>query len=205
MENVPKINLFYSNVLKIGKIIIAKRLYHLQNFFRINIVLLMLLFNNIILAQLFSDNYIMYGNLNSSFQKSNSSSYSLVGSVNDYISFDNLSHSTNYNLYKFSSNHLNQMSVNSAYSKFKTFHLYNNYPNPFNPVTIIYYSMPEISNISLTLYDMTGREISTLYNGTQIPGYHTINWNASEQSSGIYFVKMVAGDYISTQKLMLIK
>jgi len=65
--------------------------------------------------------------------------------------------------------------------------------------------MPEISIISLTVYDMIGREIVALYNGTQTPGYHTIDWNASEQSSGIYFVKMVAGDYISTQKLMLIK
>ena len=83
--------------------------------------------------------------------------------------------------------------------------LNRSYPNPFNPVTNINYSLPKMANVSLTVYDMTGREIVALYNGTQTPGYHTINWNASEQSSGIYFVKMNAGRYISTQKLMLIK
>ena len=81
----------------------------------------------------------------------------------------------------------------------------SSYPNPFNPVTNINYSFPKMANVRLTIYDMTGREISTLYNGTQIPGYHTINWDASEQSSGIYFVKMVAGEYVNTKKLMLVK
>ena len=52
---------------------------------------------------------------------------------------------------------------------------------------------------------MTGKEIIALYNGIQTPGYHTINWNASEQSSGMYFVRMIAGEYMKTQKLMLIK
>ena len=51
------------------------------------------------------------------------------------------------------------------------------------------------------IYDMTGRETVPLYNGTQAPGYHNISWEAS----GVYFIKMVAGDYISTQKLMLVK
>ena len=52
---------------------------------------------------------------------------------------------------------------------------------------------------------LTGRETVTLYNGTQTPGYHTITWDASNHASGVYFIKMVAGEYVSTQKLMLVK
>ena len=106
----------------------------------------------------------------------------------------------------------NQLSINyssalSVYSQLipDDFELNRSYPNPFNPVTSITYLIPEIANISLTIYDMTGKEIIALYNGIQTPGYHTINWNASEQSSGIYFVQMIAGEYVNTQKLMLIK
>ena len=52
---------------------------------------------------------------------------------------------------------------------------------------------------------MLGREIANLYRGNQVPGYHSVNWDASDHASGIYFVTMVAGDNISTQKLMLVK
>ena len=83
--------------------------------------------------------------------------------------------------------------------------LYNAYPNPFNPVTAIKYAVPEASHLSISIYDMIGREIAELYNGSQVPGFHTVIWDASEVSSGIYFAKMIAGEYISTQKLMLIK
>ncbi|RMZ49417.1 T9SS C-terminal target domain-containing protein [Candidatus Marinimicrobia bacterium PRS2] len=85
------------------------------------------------------------------------------------------------------------------------FALKHSYPNPFNPVTNIRYELPEIASVTLIIYDMTGRETVTLYNGTQAPGYHNIVWDASNHASGIYFIKMVAGDYISTQKLVLVK
>jgi hypothetical protein len=52
---------------------------------------------------------------------------------------------------------------------------------------------------------MQGREIFTLINSNMNAGYHSIAWNADSYSSGVYFVKMVAGEYISTQKLMLVK
>ena len=85
------------------------------------------------------------------------------------------------------------------------FALKHSYPNPFNPVTNIRYELPEIASVTLIIYDMTGRETVTLYNGTQAPGYHNIVWDASNHASGIYFIKMVAGDYNSTQKLMMVK
>jgi outer membrane protein assembly factor BamB len=85
------------------------------------------------------------------------------------------------------------------------FALKHSYPNPFNPVTNIQYELPEITSLTLAIHDMTGREIATLYNGTQTPGYHSISWDASGYASGVYFVKMVAGSYVNTQKLMLVK
>ena len=83
--------------------------------------------------------------------------------------------------------------------------LSQNYPNPFNPITHIDYQIPEDSYVILEVYDISGRLIRQLYNSNTQAGYHSITWNATMYSSGIYFVKMSAGDYISTQKLMLIK
>ena len=92
------------------------------------------------------------------------------------------------------------------------YNLFNPYPNPFNPVTMIKYITPEAGLISINIYDIHGREIAKLYNGIQIPGTHSLTWDASDYSSGIYFVTMFArlkgkqaGAYINTQKLMLIK
>ena len=83
--------------------------------------------------------------------------------------------------------------------------LFEPFPNPFNPVTSISYELSVISNVNLTVYDMTGRKVAELYKGTNTPGYHTISWNALGHSSGIYYVKMRTGEYINTQKLMLVK
>ena len=91
--------------------------------------------------------------------------------------------------------------------------LHNVYPNPFNPVTVFKYAVPEKGQMSISVHNMLGREIAKLYNGRQVPGYHTITWDASDYSNGIYFVMMVAqqlkggqtGKYVKTQKLMLIK
>ena len=83
--------------------------------------------------------------------------------------------------------------------------LYNVYPNPFNPIIVFNYAVPEQGQITISLYNMLGREIEKLYTGSQVPGYHSITWDASEYSSSLYFVQMIAGEYISTQKLMLVK
>ena len=70
---------------------------------------------------------------------------------------------------------------------------------------MINYAVPEQCQITINLYNMLGREIANLYRSNQVPGYYTISWDASDYSSGIYFVTMVAGEYINTQKLMLVK
>ena len=87
----------------------------------------------------------------------------------------------------------------------ENFSIHSIYPNPFNPVTNIIYGLPEYVNVQIIVYNISGKQIETLINQFQSPGYHFINWNADSYSSGVYFVKMVAGSYVNTQKLMLVK
>ena len=79
------------------------------------------------------------------------------------------------------------------------------YPNPFNPETTIEYVIPKDEMVSVSIYDLQGRMVTSLSNGVQSAGYHSITWNASEMPTGLYFVKLVAGSYRETQKIMLIK
>ena len=85
------------------------------------------------------------------------------------------------------------------------FSLRNAYPNPFNPVTTIQFGLPIDTKMSIDVYDIQGRFVETLINRNMLAGYHSISWNASSHSSGIYFIKMQAGSYIRTQKLILVK
>ena len=79
------------------------------------------------------------------------------------------------------------------------------YPNPFNPTTTISFTIPTNTDVSISVYSLQGREIASLANGSYDAGYHSVIWNADTHSSGVYFVKMVAGSYVNTQKLMLVK
>ena len=79
------------------------------------------------------------------------------------------------------------------------------YPNPFNPVTRIQFGIPVDTKISINVYNMQGRFDETLIDRNMLAGYHSIIWNASSYSSGVYFIKMQAGSNIRTQKLMLVK
>ena len=79
------------------------------------------------------------------------------------------------------------------------------YPNPFNPATTLSFAIPVDAAVSLSIYNMQGREVSTLINTNMDAGYHSVTWDANSYSSGVYFVHMIAGEYIKTQKLMLIK
>ena len=83
--------------------------------------------------------------------------------------------------------------------------LYKVYPNPFNPITNIKYEIPEYTNVQIVIFDLSGKQVESLINTIQAVGYHSIGWNAKYYPSGVYFIKMVAGEYVSTQKLMFIK
>lgn len=87
------------------------------------------------------------------------------------------------------------------------FELTQNYPNPFNPTTTIRFSLPEsfAGNVSLKIFDITGKEIATLINSNMSGGIHSATFDASKLSSGIYFYKISAGSYSDVKKMTLIK
>ena len=79
------------------------------------------------------------------------------------------------------------------------------YPNPFNPSTSINISLPKSVKVKLDIYDLSGKHVQSLLDGELEGGYHQIKWNADSYSSGVYFVKMIIGEYAGTQKLVLVK
>ncbi|RKY48925.1 MAG: hypothetical protein DRP86_05955 [Candidatus Neomarinimicrobiota bacterium] len=87
----------------------------------------------------------------------------------------------------------------------KSYSISANYPNPFNPVTNIQFSLPEPAQITLNIYDITGRLVEQLVNRHTPAGNHMITWNATEYSSGIYFARMQTGDFMQTKKMVLMK
>ena len=87
----------------------------------------------------------------------------------------------------------------------KSFSLSQNYPNPFNPVTKINYSIPHVSFVTLKVYDLLGREIKALVNEEKSPGNYEVEFNGSILSSGVYFYRMEAGEFIATKKFVLLK
>jgi len=83
--------------------------------------------------------------------------------------------------------------------------LNNSYPNPFNPSTTISFSVPTDMNVDLKVYDISGRVVSELMGGMQSQGLYEITWDAGNNASGLYFVRLVAGSEMHTQKIMLVK
>jgi len=83
--------------------------------------------------------------------------------------------------------------------------LKQNYPNPFNPVTIISWQLPESKFVTLKIYDVLGNEVASLVNGEKPAGNFKVEFNASALSSGIYYYKLVAGDFVDVKKMILLK
>jgi hypothetical protein len=86
-----------------------------------------------------------------------------------------------------------------------TYNLDQNYPNPFNPTTQISYSIKTKCVAELKVYDILGKEIATLVNMEKEPGKYSVQFNASQLSSGIYFYRLKAGDFVVTKKMMVLK
>tara|TARA_R110002124_G_scaffold286888_1_gene469050 strand:+ start:1409 stop:6949 length:5541 start_codon:yes stop_codon:yes gene_type:complete len=83
--------------------------------------------------------------------------------------------------------------------------LEQNYPNPFNPSTTIKFGLPEAGNVQLEVYNMLGQKIVELVNGRKNAGWHTISFDASQLASGIYIYRITSGNYVKTNKMLLIK
>ena len=87
----------------------------------------------------------------------------------------------------------------------KTYKLYNNYPNPFNPSTMIQYDLPRTSKVVIKVYNILGREVTTLVNESQSAGAYKVMLNMAGYASGVYFIRMIANSYQHVQKIMLLK
>ena len=85
------------------------------------------------------------------------------------------------------------------------FEIISVYPNPFNPTTNISYYINENANVEVSLFDLTGRRVETLENSFKQAGEYTVSWDASNHSSGIYYLQISNGELVRTQKLTLIK
>jgi len=103
--------------------------------------------------------------------------------------------------------------TNMTYSVLKipdSYLLYQNYPNPFNPVTTLRYDLPEDGLVNITIYDIMGRNVTTVLNTKQNAGHKFINWNGTNPagqsiSAGLYFYTIQAGDFTQTRKMVLLK
>ncbi|MCB0728667.1 MAG: T9SS type A sorting domain-containing protein [Ignavibacteria bacterium] len=80
-----------------------------------------------------------------------------------------------------------------------------NYPNPFNPITKIYYTLPKEGNVKITIYNSVGKEVKVLVNEFKGIGSYISNFDGSDLSSGIYFYSIEAGSFIQTKRMILLK
>ena len=83
--------------------------------------------------------------------------------------------------------------------------LLQNYPNPFNPATEIQYSVARRQYVSIKIYDVLGREVATLVNDVQEPGFKSVRWDAEGIPSGVYFYRLQSGRFVETKKMVVLK
>jgi hypothetical protein len=102
-------------------------------------------------------------------------------------------------------NYSNTTDVNDEQLHPVDFNLLQNYPNPFNPSTIIRYSIPDNQFVSLKVYDILGKEVTTLINEEVSAGTYNINFNGNGLTSGIYFYSIKAGAFTETKSMILMK
>jgi len=85
------------------------------------------------------------------------------------------------------------------------FRLFQNYPNPFNPVTTISYQLPVTSSVDLSIYNLLGQKVATLVDKRQQAGIHQVEWDATVFSSGVYYYRIEAGNFVETRKMIYLK
>jgi len=95
--------------------------------------------------------------------------------------------------------------VNEEIISLNDFALFQNYPNPFNPTTTIKYQIPEISFVTLKVYDVLGIEIAVLVNEEKSVGNYEVEFDATRLPSGVYFYRLQANEFVETKKMMLVK
>ena len=95
--------------------------------------------------------------------------------------------------------------IEVVYNNVFNFSLSQNYPNPFNPSTTISYQLSAEGFVSLKVYDVLGKEVTTLVNEIKQSGVHEVNFDASEYTSGIYLYRMTVNNFTQTYKMIVLK
>ncbi len=134
-------------------------------------------------------------NLNTNFDKASIFFNVGVGGTGETYHWDNL-------VFGATTSTANNENIFTGPSKTQ---LIGSYPNPFNPSTNIQYQLDRIQNIEISIFNITGQKIETLFSGQQTSGLHLMQWNAASYASGVYFVRLVSSSGMSTRKLMLQK
>ncbi len=127
---------------------------------------------------------------------------SVPDSIADALAYGS-DHLPVYALYKFDA-HPNSIS-NVSSNVPDNFILYQNYPNPFNPKTIINYELKVRNNVTLKVYDQNGKEVSKLVNRKQDAGKYSVEFNAQNLSSGVYFYTIRVGNFVQTKSMIVLK
>ncbi|MCK4235612.1 MAG: PKD domain-containing protein, partial [Candidatus Krumholzibacteria bacterium] len=87
----------------------------------------------------------------------------------------------------------------------ESYKLSQNFPNPFNPITMINFALPKSAHVRIDVFNVKGERVATLMNGTREAGYHTVEWNAAGAVSGIYFYRILSDEFTMTKKMLLLR
>jgi hypothetical protein len=87
----------------------------------------------------------------------------------------------------------------------EVYRLHPNWPNPFNSATMIRYDVPQAGKVSVTIFNLLGQRVATLFDGRQLAGSYTISWEAANLPSGVYLCRMEAAGFAQTRKMLLVK
>jgi hypothetical protein len=129
--------------------------------------------------------------------------FTLLTADSELVSFNE---SVEFNNDMIVGNAITPFSLSSVnYGITSQFELNHAYPNPFNPNTAIDYTLAVDTELNVSVYDMNGRLVETLVNGTMKAGYSQVIWNASHETSGVYFIKFESNELTVTEKVVLIK
>jgi len=96
-------------------------------------------------------------------------------------------------------------SIDEETTGVNAFKLNQNFPNPFNPSTLINFTLPQASDVKLTVYNVLGQRVATLVNGSMTSGAHTVRFDANNLASGVYFYRLEAGSFVQQRSMTLIK
>ncbi|MFH1196806.1 MAG: right-handed parallel beta-helix repeat-containing protein [bacterium] len=146
------------------------------------------------------------------YHLSNNSNCIGNGTRTEYVSFDFDKQPRDEN-YDIGADEVSDISILNDEILSSFFKLFQNYPNPFNPATTIRYAVPTVETgyipslqqVTLKIYDILGNEVATLVNEQKAPGYYEVKFNASQLSSGVYFYRIVTGNFIKTMKMILLR